>query len=188
MINAIQLRKGNVIILNKVFYRVEETKHITPGKGNAIIQTKIRNLTDMAIRDYRFRPVDKVEKALVEVKEHMFSYLDGDQYVFMDNESYEELRLPEDLVLPVKTYLIENETYKIEYIEGNPVSVIAPISMEFEIVETEASIKGATVQASYKPAKLSNGLEISVPPFISLGDFIKVDTRNDSYLERVKKS
>lgn len=188
MINAIDLRKGMVIKLNGKYFRVEETTHVTPGKGPALIQTKIRNLEDLSIRDYRFRPVDKVEKVMVETREYMFSYADNDQYVFMDSESYEELRLPLEAVAEVKKYLIENQHYQIEFLEGKPLNVIPPIAMEFEVTEAEASIKGATVQASYKPARLNNGMEVTVPPFINTGDIIKVDTRNDGYMERVKKN
>jgi len=188
MINAIDLRKGMVIKLEGSYFRVEMMKHVTPGKGQALIQTKIRDLSDMTIRDYRFRPVDKVEKAVVEIKEYMYSYPDGDHYVFLDSSTYEELRLSEGIIEEVKKYLIENQIYKVEFIEGNPVNVIPPLAMDFKVVETEASMKGATVQASYKPAKLDNGLEITVPQFIAMGDVIRVDTRTDSYMERIKKN
>lgn len=188
MINAIELRKGMVIKLNNSYYRVEMTKHVTPGKGQALIQTKIRDLSDMTIRDHRFRPVDKVEKAVVENREYMFSYTDNDQYVFLHSDTYEELRLSGEIIDDVRNYLVENRSYTIEFIEGKPVNVIPPLAMDFTVEETEASIKGATVQASYKPATLENGLEITVPQFINMGDQVRVDTRTGEYMERIKKN
>ncbi len=187
MINATQIRKGNIIKLNDNLYRVEYTKHVTPGKGNAIVQTKIRDLNDLTIRDYRFRSVEKVEKISLESKEISFSYQDGEQYIFMDNETYEEISLNKDFLGDITFYLNEEVEYIFETYEDKPMGITAPMSMEFEVIETEQSIKGATVQASYKPAKLNNEMDIMVPAFIDVGSIIKVDTRDGSYQERVKK-
>ncbi len=187
MINATQIRKGMILLLNDKLYRVEAMEHITPGKGNAVVQTKIRDLNDMTIRDYRFRSSEKVERVVLETKDVMFSYQDGDQYIFMDNETYEQISISKEFISDNIYYIKENENYQIEFYKNNPINLIPPLTMEFEVVETEKYIKGATAQASYKPAKLDNGLEITVPPFIEVGDIVKVDTRDGSYIERVKK-
>lgn len=187
MINATQIRKGNIIKLNDKLFRVEDMKHITPGKGNALVQTKIRDLNDLTIRDYRFRSGEKVEKISLESKEISFSYQDGDQYIFMDNKTYDQISLNKEFLNDVTFYLDPEVEYILDTYEGKPMSITPPMTMEFEVVEAEQSIKGATVQASYKPAKLDNDMEIMVPAFIDVGNRIKVDTRDGSYIERVKK-
>jgi elongation factor P len=187
MINATQIRKGIIILLNDKLYRVEDMEHVTPGKGQAVVQTKIRDLNDMTIRNYRFRSAEKVERVILETKEVSFSYQDGEQYIFLDNETYEQISLNEEFLGDNVYYLDEEATYTMEFYEGKPMNITPPLTMEFEVTEAEKSIKGATVQASYKPAKLSNGMEVMVPPFIDQGNIIKIDTRDGSYIERVSK-
>jgi len=187
MIKATQIRKGIIILLNDKLYRVEEMEHITPGKGQAVVQTKIRDLNDMTIRNYRFRSSETVERVVLDTKEVSFSYQDGEQYIFMDNETFDQISLNRDFLGDNVYYLNEEGTYILELYEGNPMNITPPLTMEFEIAETEKTLKGATVQASYKPAKLSNGLEVMVPPFIDVGNIIKIDTRDGSYIERMSK-
>jgi len=187
MINATQIRKGIIIRLNDKLYRVEDMEHITPGKGNAVVQTKIRDLGDMAIRNHRFRSTEKVERVVLETREVTFSYQDGDHYLFMDSETYDEISLDREFLGDTVYYLENGATYILELFEGKPMNITPPLAMEFEVVEAEKSIKGATVQASYKPAKLSNGMEVMVPPFIEEGNIIKVDTRDGTYIERISK-
>jgi len=187
MINATQIRKGIIILLNEKLYRVEEMEHVTPGKGQAVIKTKIRDLNDMTIRNYRFRSSEKVERVILETKQFTFSYQDGEQYIFMDSETYEEVSVNEEFLGNNVYYLDDESTYVMEFYEGKPMNITPPMTMEFDVAEAEKSIKGATVQASYKPAKLSNDMEIMVPPFIEEGNRIKIDTRDGSYIERVSK-
>jgi elongation factor P len=166
---------------------VEEMEHVTPGKGQAVVQTKIRDLDDMTIRNYRFRSSESVERVVLDTKEVSYSYQDGDNYVFMDNETYDQVSLAGEFIGDNAYYLKDNETYILESYNGKPMNLTSPLTMEFEVVEAEITLKGATVQASYKPAKLANGMEIMVPPFIEPGNIIKVDTRDGSYIERMKK-
>jgi elongation factor P len=187
MISATQIRKGIIILLNEKLYRVEDMEHVTPGKGQAVVQTKIRDLNDMTIRNYRFRSSEKVERIILETKQFTFSYQDGEQYIFMDSETYEEVSVNEEFLGNNIYYLDEESTYVMEFYEGKPMNITPPMTMEFDVAEAEKSIKGATVQASYKPAKLSNDMEIMVPPFIEEGNRIKIDTRDGSYIERVSK-
>jgi len=187
MISATQIRKGNIIRLNDKLYRVEDMEHVTPGKGQAVVQTKIRDLADLTIRNYRFRSSEKVEKVVLENKQVSYSYQDGDDYIFMDNETYDQITLDKDFLGDIIYYLKENIDYTIELFEQKPMNISPPLTMEFEVTETEQSIKGATVQASYKPATLDSGKEVMVPPFIDAGNIVKIDTRDGSYVERVSK-
>lgn len=187
MINAIQIRKGMIIRLNDRLYRVEDMEHITPGNYQAVVQTKIRDLMDMTMRNYRFRSSEKVERVTLDTREVSYSYSDGEHYVFMDNETYEQISLTKDFLGGTVNYLKENLTYLLEFFEKKPMNITPPLTLEFEVTETEKSLKGATVQASYKPAKLENGLEIMVPQFVEIGNVIKLDTRDGSYIERVNK-
>jgi elongation factor P len=187
MIKATQIRKGIIILMNDKLFRVEDMEHITPGKGNAVVQTKIRDLNDMTIRNYRFRSSETVERVVLDTREVSFSYQDGDQYFFMDNETYDQLTLNQDFLGDNVYYLDVEGTYTLESYQGRPMNLTPPLTMEFEVEETEKTLKGATVQASYKPAKLSNGMEVMVPPFIETGNIIKIDTRDGSYIERVSK-
>ncbi len=187
MINATQIRKGIIISLNDKLFRVEDMEHVTPGKGNAVVQTKIRDLNDKTIRNYRFRSTERVERVQLDMKNYTYSYQDGDHYIFIDSETFEQISLTADFLGDNIYYLDENAVYSIESYKGDPMNITPPITMEFEVVEAEKSIKGATVQASYKPAKLSNGMEVMVPSFIEPGNIIRVDTRDGSYSERVSK-
>jgi len=187
MISATQIRKGIIILLNDKLYRVEDMEHITPGKGNAVVQTKIRDLNDMTIRNYRFRSTEKVERVILDTREVSFSYQDGDRYFFMDNETFDEISLDREFLGDTVYYLVEGTAYVLESFEKKPMNITPPLAMEFEVVEVEKSIKGATVQASYKPAKLSNGMEVMVPTFIEEGNIIRVDTRDGTYIERASK-
>lgn len=187
MIKATQIRKGIIILLNDKLYRVEDMEHITPGKGQAVVQTKIRDLNDMTIRNYRFRSSESVERVVLDTKEVSYSYQDGEQFIFMDNETYDQISLNQDFLGENIYYLNDDATYILELYNGQPMNITPPLTMEFEIAETEKTLKGATVQASYKPATLSNGLEVMVPPFIEEGNTIKIDTRDGSYIERVSK-
>lgn len=187
MIKATKIRKGIIILLNDKLYRVEDMEHITPGKGQAVVQTKIRDLNDMTIRNNRFRSSESVERIILDTKEVSFSYQDGDSYIFMDNETYDQISLSKEFISNNVNYIKGNTDYILESYNGKPMNLTPPLTMEFEVMEAETSMKGATVQASYKPGKLENGMEIMVPPFIEPGNIIKVDTRDGSYIERVKK-
>lgn len=186
MINATQIRKGMVIKIEGKLYKVLETAHITPGKGQALMQTKLRNLSDQTLLDYRFRSKDKVEQAYLEKIEMEFLYQDGNDYIFMNLENYEQIKLSPDVIGDEVAYLIPNVVFLIEMHEGSPVGVEPPLTIELKVIKTEPFLKGATQSASSKPAELETGITINVPPFIKEGDIIRIDTRDNKYLERVK--
>ncbi len=186
MINATQIRKGMIIEMEKTLYRVLEAQHITPGRWKAMIQAKLRKLKDGSLLDYRFRSEDRVEQAFLEEFEMEFLYREGDDYIFMNLENYEQLKLSAETIGDGVKYLIPNIVITVEEHEGKPVGVRLPTTVDLPVVKTEPTMVGATKSASAKPAVLQNGLTISVPQFIKEGDVIRIDTREDKYLERVK--
>lgn len=187
MINATQLRKGMTIKLEGELYKVHETTHITPGKGQALMQTKLRRLSDQTLHDVRFRSKDKVEQAYLETIEMQFLYQEGEEYIFMNLENYEQMKLSPDILGSAVNYLIPDITFSIEMFEGKPVGVNPPLTIELKVIKTEPHLKGATQSASNKPATLETGITIAVPQFIKEGDVVRIDTRDDSYLERITK-
>lgn len=186
MISATQIRKGMVIKIEGTIYRVLEATHITPGKGQALMQTKLRNLKDQTLVDYRFRSKDKVEQAFLEEIEMEFLYQEGDEYVFMNLKNYEQLKMPSAVIEDIIHYLIPNVVFSVEMHEGKPVGTSPPLTIDLKVVKTEPFLKGATQSASSKPAVLETGITINVPQFIKKGDIVRIDTREDKYLERVK--
>ena len=186
MIDATKIRKGMIIKMEDgQLWRVVEMQLITPGRWKAMVQTKLRSLQDNTVTDYRFRSEDRVEQGPLEQVEMEFLYQSGDDYVFMNHTTYDQVTLSADVIGDALKYLIPNVIFTIETHEGKPVNVVPPITIELKVVQTEPFLKGATQSASSKPATLENGLVITVPPFIKEGDVIKVDTREDKYLERV---
>lgn len=187
MINATQIRKGMLIIMDKELYRVMEVSHITPGGLKAKVQTKLRNIRDKSQMEYRFRSEDRVEPAYLEEIEMEFLYKQNEDYIFMNLENYEQIKLDRETIGDGVNFLTPNIVIKIERFEGRPVGVNLPTAVELEVVNTEPHLKGATQSAMYKPAELETGITIQVPPFIKTGDRVRVDTRDNSYLERAKK-
>ncbi|MBU4203437.1 MAG: elongation factor P [Acidobacteria bacterium] len=186
MINATQLKKRMIIVIDGELYRIMDTTHVTPGKGNAIMQTKLRRLRDLTTHDYRFRSRDKVEQAYLETMEMEFLYQEGTDYIFMNLETYEQMKLSEDVMGATVNYLIPNVVFTIEMYDKSPVGVNPPMTIELKVTKTAPFMKGATAAAGNKPATLETGITINVPQFIKEGDVLKIDTREDKYLERSK--
>jgi elongation factor P len=186
MIQATQLKRGMVIKHEGDLYRVVEAQHKTPGNLRGMVQAKIRNLKTNSISDHRFRSVDMVERAILDETEMEFLYQDGDMYHFMNNETYEQIGLSNEVLGDAVSYLIPNIKLKIALWEERPVGIDLPLTVEMTVVETEPAIKGASVSNVGKPAKMETGLIIQVPAFVSEGDVIRIDTASGSYLERAK--
>ncbi len=185
-IKAIQVRKGNVIEYSGDLYRVTEAIHVTPGKGQALMQIKMKRLSDGTNAEHRFRPDESVEKATLVTREHQFLYNDGDTYYFMDMETYEQIALSSEALGDAVYYLLPETMVQIQFHENKPIGVELPAAVELKVVETEPNLKGATVSSSYKPATLETGLVTQVPPFIEVGEVVRIDTRDGKYLDRVK--
>lgn len=187
MINATQLRRGMIIKVEGEIYKVLETTHLTPGKGQALMQTKLRKIKDLTLHEYRFRSKDRVEQVYLEEVEMQYLYQDGDDYVFMNLENYEQLKLSAGVIGNAANYLVSNVVFTVEYYEKEPVGINPPLAIDLEVVKTEPFLKGATQSASSKPAALETGIIVSVPQFIKEGDIVRIDTREDKYLERVSR-
>jgi elongation factor P len=186
-IKYIDVRKGQVIVgEGGQLYSVVDRDLNTPGNWRAILMLKLKNLKSGSITQNRVKPDDKVELAFLERRQLQYLYAEGDGYVFMDNETYDQITLGKEWVGDQMLYLKENENVQIVFFEGKPISLDLPATVELKVVETEPSVKGATAAAQYKPATLETGLKISVPPFISINDVIQVDTRSSEYLGRAK--
>ncbi len=175
-----------VIKVEGEIYKVLEATHVTPGKGQALMQIKLRNLKDQTLLDYRFRSKDKVEQAYLETVEMGYLYKSGDEYVFMNLENYEQIKLASGIIGDGINYLVPNVVFLVEMHEEKPVGIEPPLTIELKVVKTEPFLKGATQTASFKHAVLETGITINVPQFIKEGEIIRVDTREDKYLERVK--
>ncbi len=186
MIQATQLKRGMCIKHENDLYRVVEAQHKTPGNLRGLVQAKIRHLKSGSISDHRFRSVDMVERAILDEAEMEFLYQDGNMYHFMNNETYEQVGLSEEVLGDAVNYLIPNIKLKIEMYEERPVGIELPNMVEMKVLETEPAIKGASVSNQSKPAKMETGLIVNVPPFIAEGDVIRVDTASGSYIERAK--
>ncbi len=187
MIQATQLKRGMVIKHDGELYRVLETQHKTPGNLRGFVQAKMRNLKSGSQVEHRFRSVDMAERAILDESEMEFLYQDGDMYHFMNNETFEQIGLSDEVLGDAVGYLIPNIKLKIDIYEGRPVGIELPLTVEMKVVETEPAIKGASVSNVGKPAKMETGLVVSVPPFISEGDVIRIDTSSGAYIERAGK-
>ena len=187
MIQATQLKKGMCIKHENDLYRVVEAQHKTPGNLRGMVQAKIRNLKTGSISDHRFRSVDMVERAILDETQMEYLYQDGDMYHFMNNETFEQVGLSDEVLGEAVSYLIPNIKIGIEFYEGRPVGIDLPLNVTMKVIETEPAIKGASVSNVGKPAKMETGLVVQVPPFINEGDVIRIDTSTGSYVERVAK-
>ncbi len=185
-IKASQIRKGNVLEWNNSLYRVTESVHVTPGKGQAVMQVKMKQLTDGTKAENRFRPGESVEKATLITREYQYLYDEGSSLCFMDLETYEQIHLTKELLDDQLYFLLPEAIVQILFHNDTPIGVELPASVELKVVETEPSLKGATVSSSYKSATLETGYVTQIPPFIETGEIIRIDTRDGKYLDRVK--
>jgi len=185
-IPATQIRKGMVIVFEGEPCRVVEFRHHTPGNLRAMIQTKLRSLRSGSSFEHRFRSVDTIERAALEQHEMEYMYSDGSHHHFMNTENYEQVALSDDELGDSAQWLSPGLKIQAEFYEGSPIGVDMPPSIELTVMQTEPSMKGATVSNVNKPATLENGVTIQVPPFVNEGDRIRVDPNEGRYLERAK--
>jgi len=183
-IPATQLRPGMIIKHNNDLHAVFSVEHRTPGNLRAFIQAKLRNLRTGAMFEHRFRSPDPIEKITVDEVEMEFLYADGEDYYFMNTETYEQIHLKKDMLGDATDYLTANLQIKVEFYDGKPVGVELPQTVELTVVETEPGLKSATASNVTKPAKLETGVVVQVPPFVNEGDKIRVDTAEGAYLSR----
>lgn len=187
MAQANRIRPGTIIMYNGDLCRVMSVTHLTPGNLRAMVQAKMRNLKTGVQFENRYRATEDVEVAYLEKHKMEYLYDDGDRYHFMNQESFEQVELPHDLLGDAIKYILPNTAVEITFHEGNAVGVDLPKTVELKVVEADASMKKATASAQYKNATLETGLIVQVPPFVNVGDVIRIDTETEEYLERVSK-
>jgi len=183
---ASSIRKGNVIEQDGKLYVVLSAENIHPGKGTPVSQIEMRRISDGVKVSERYKTTDQVEKATIEDRNYNYLYEDPDGFHFMNNETYDQILVPKDVVGTSAPYLQENMTVKLSMHDVTPVAIQLPQRVTLEVVDTEPVTKGQTASSSYKPAVLSNGVRTTVPPHISVGTRIVVLTEDGSYSERAK--
>lgn len=186
-INGNAVRPGMVIEHQGRLWRAAKIQHTQPGKGGAYLQVELRDIRDGTKLNERFRSSETVERVRLEQREFQFLFNDGDMYTFMDNESFEQVAIAEEMIGDDQTpFLQEGMTVVIESYEGSLIGVQLPDTAVFEVVEADAVVKGQTAASSYKPAILDNGVRVMVPPHIETGTRVVVNTADRSYVERAK--
>jgi elongation factor P len=184
-ISTNDLKNGITLNLDNALYTVVEFQHVKPGKGGAFVRTRLRNLRTGNMLDRTFNAGIKVEQAILEKRDMQFLYKDGDDYVFMDTETYDQVNIKPVALGDAAEYLVENAVAIIATHDTEIVSVEIPASVELEVTLTEPGVQGDRVSGARKPATVQTGKVIQVPLFINIGDRVKVDTRSGEYLTRV---
>lgn len=186
MIDTSDFRNGLSIMLDNDIFTIVEFQHVKPGKGGAFVRTKLKNIRTGATIDKTFRAGEKMEQAILERKPMQYIYEQDGDYYLMDLESFEQVPVRREQIGDSVKYLKENEQVMVLSHDGTIIGVDLPFTVEMEVVETDPGVRGDTASGGSKPATLETGAVIQVPFFINVGDKIKVDTRTDAYLERVK--
>ena len=184
-INATEIRVGMILEYKEDLWEVLKTSHVKPGKGGAFAQVEMKSLIKSTKLNERFRSSETVEKAILEEVKYNFLYSDETDFYFMNLETFEQTHLNKNIIGEKSKMLSENLEVTINFYNENPLSVTLPNQITCEIDTTDAAIKGQTVSSSYKPAKLTNGINIQVPPFIESGDIIILDTRTMEYIKKI---
>ena len=184
-ISTNDLKNGMTLQLDNGLFTIVEFQHVKPGKGGAFVRTTLRNARTGAVIDRTFRAAERVEQAILEKKDMQFLYTDGDDYVFMDTVTYDQLNVPPSALGEAAQYLVPQATANLAMHDGDIVSVEIPASVELTIAETEPGIQGDRVSGARKPATLETGKVIQVPLFVNTGERVRVDTRTGEYMTRV---
>ena len=183
-IQATKLRKGMLFSINKDLFRALEVNHVTPGNLRGFVRVKARNLRSGTLTDNKLRSEDLVERATLDERAMQFMYSDGTDYYFMDNESFEQIHISGEALGDSVNYLLPEMVIQVEFYGTEPVGIELPQTVDLLVQDTPPAIKGATASAQLKPATLETGLVVQVPPFVSPGDKIRVNTETGEYLAR----
>ena len=184
-INATEIRVGMILEYKNDLWEVLKTQHVKPGKGGAFNQVEMKNISNGTKLNERFRSSESIEKAIVEEIKFSFLYQDQNDFHFMNIKSFEQINVSEKIVGEKSKMLSENLEVIIKFFDERPLSIELPNQIDFDVINTDASMKGQTVSSSYKPATLNNNLKIQVPPFINVGDKVTIDTRTLEYIKKV---
>ena len=183
---ASEMKKGQSVKVDDKLYIIVDYQHVKLGKGGAIFQTKLKSMTDGNIRDIRLRSEENIEEAYLDKRSYEYLYSSPGEHVLMDMETFDQISLDDDAFGEGPKYLKPNTKLQVSMYEGKPVVVSLPNTVDLEVADTAPEIKGATATNQYKPATMETGLVVSVPPFIKVGEKLKIDTRSGEYLTRVK--
>ena len=183
-ISGVDIRPGNIIEYEGGIWRAVKIQHTQPGKGGAYMQVEMKNLIDGRKNNVRFRSAETVERVRLDTRDFQYLYADGDDLVFMDKETYEQVHLARDTIGEPAAFLQDGMDVVMELYEGRPISVQLPQQVEATVVEADAVVKGQTASSSYKPAMLDNGVRVMVPPHIASGTRIVVDVYEQTYVKR----
>jgi len=183
-INVTEIRVGMILEYKDDLWEVHKTNHVKPGKGGAFAQVEMKSLNKSTKLNERFRSSETVEKAMLEEIKYSFLYNDENNYHFINNKTFEQIQLTTNIVGEKGKMLYENLEVTINFHNDNPLNITLPNLITCIIDTTDAALKGQTVSSSYKPARLDNGLNIQVPPFIEKGDEVIVDTRTMEYVKK----
>jgi elongation factor P len=183
-VNTNQFKNGMHIELDTNVWRIIEFQHVKPGKGGAFVRTKLKNLDTGSVVDKTFRAGEKFARVHTETKSVQYLYDSGDEVIFMDEQSYEQISLPRESVSDALDYLEPSSSVQMLTVDGRPAGVQLPASVELTVAETEPGVRGDTVSNVTKPAKLATGAVVQVPLFVNQGERIKVDPREGRYISR----
>jgi len=186
LIQATQLRAGMVLEYNKDLWRVMTVTHITPGNWRGMVQTKLRNIKTGSQTENRFRSEDRVERIILSQHTMQFLYQDGDDFHFMNTESFEQITIPKELIEEVAGFLTPNLEVEVEFYEITPLNVTLPKTVSLKVMQTDPGMRNAAVTNTLKPATLETGMVIQVPHFVAEGDTITINTETKEYLSRSK--
>jgi len=187
MISTSEFKKGVKMELDTTPFVIIDFQHVKPGKGPAFVRTKLKNLINGKVIDRTFRSGEKVKEADVEQRSMQYLYKDGEDFILMDNETYDQIGIPEKTVGDDAKWMLEEAMVNVLIYKGNPVTIELPAFLELKITETDPGVKGDTAQGGTKPATLETGAIVNVPLFVGEGEIIRVDTRTGDYMERVKR-
>ena len=186
-IQVTRLRKGMLVKKDTHLFRVLDFQHVTPGKGHAFVQTKMRNLRSGTLSERKYASGDFVERAILDSRKMQYLYADSASYYFMDTESYEQVHLDGDTLGESVQYLLPDAIIVVEFFESEAVGIQLPLTVDLTVDDTAPAIKGATASAQLKPARLETGLTVQVPPFVANGDKVRVNTETGAYQGRANK-
>ena len=183
-VQATRLKKGNLIVLEGELFRILELQHVTPGNLRGFVRVKLRNLRNGALADQRLRSDDTVQRAQLDEVEMQYMFSDSAGHHFMDTTSYEQISLSDEVLGEMINYLVPESKIKVDFFGANPVGIELPQTVDLVVKDTSPAIKGSTANAQLKPATLETGLVVNVPPFINVGDTVRVNTESGEYQNR----
>jgi elongation factor P len=184
---ASEMRKGQTVRIDDKLYSIVDFQHVKLGKGGAVFQTKLKSLTDGSIQNLRLRAEEFVEEAFLDKRKYEYLYSSGSEHVLMNTTTYEQISLDDDAFGDGPKYLKPNTQLQVSIYQGRPIIVELPNTVDLQVTDTPPEIRGATATNQSKPATLETGLIVQVPPFIKVGELIRVDTRTGQYVTRVKQ-